>query len=163
MVFEGEGVAPCVDGQERGMHSMERNKSIRRPSGYFPFEDRESREQRMRILVVDDDPVIRGLVDEMLGELKYCVMGAANGQEGLSLIQENPFDGILLDLDMPIMDGRTMLDELRWQDDDTPVVGLKPMTILKRSFGQKINPGSLDLVILIEAGSVAAKGKKKIA
>jgi CheY-like chemotaxis protein len=48
-----------------------------------------------------------------------CV--ARNGQEGLDFLATHSVDGILLDMHMPIMDGRTMLDELRWAGYQLPV------------------------------------------
>lgn len=74
------------------------------------------------LLVVDDDPVIAGLLCDMLEGMNYRVMAAGHGQEAMRMIPHQPVDGILLDLDMPIMDGRTMLDELRWKNSEIPVV-----------------------------------------
>jgi CheY-like chemotaxis protein len=74
------------------------------------------------ILVVDDDASVLGMVGEALKEWGYDVRVAGNGREGLMAVRANPPDGILLDLDMPVMNGRTMLDELRWLGYRMPVV-----------------------------------------
>ena len=47
---------------------------------------------------------------------------ANDGWEGLKILTNHKVDGILLDMDMPGMDGLTMLDELRWQGYAMPVV-----------------------------------------
>lgn len=74
------------------------------------------------ILIVDDDPSIAELLGNLLTEWGYVVFYALNGQEGLQMVERHLIDGILLDLEMPVMDGRTMLDELRWRNDHVPVI-----------------------------------------
>ena len=74
------------------------------------------------VLVVDDDLSVMAMLQEALMEWGYAVCRAGNGREGLRMATTRSVDGILLDLDMPIMTGRTMLDELRWLDCRVPVV-----------------------------------------
>jgi two-component system response regulator DctR len=57
-----------------------------------------------------------------LGTWGYDVVLASNGQEGLHVLASQNVDGILLDIHMPVMDGRTMLDEIRWLGYQMPVV-----------------------------------------
>lgn len=76
-----------------------------------------------RILVVDDEADIRGLVKEILSEEGYEVEVAANGAEARSLRQRQQPDLILLDIWMPDVDGITLLRE--WStaaSDGCPVV-----------------------------------------
>lgn len=82
----------------------------------------QGQEVRPCLLVVDDDPSISGLLDQALQEWGYEVLVARNGREGLDLLSGRCVDGILLDMHMPIMDGRTMLDELRWLGHQMPVL-----------------------------------------
>ncbi len=84
--------------------------------------DAPPQEVRPCLLVVDDDPSIAGLLDQALREWGYEVLVARNGQEGLDLLGRHCVDGIVLDMHMPIMDGRTMLDELRWLGHQMPVL-----------------------------------------
>jgi CheY-like chemotaxis protein len=65
------------------------------------------------ILVVDDERGIRDAVGQVLREAGHGVMSAANGAEALERIREQPPDAILLDLNMPVMDGRTFLSACR--------------------------------------------------
>ena len=86
----------------------------------LPMTAHEAR--KPRILVVDDDSSIRLLLEEVLNVWGFDVLTTPNGREGLNTIKHTSVDGILLDLDMPIMDGHTMLDELRWRGYHMPVI-----------------------------------------
>lgn len=88
----------------------------------LPSEKQASKEKRFCLLVVDDDPSVAGMIREALQEWGYEVLIARNGREGLDLVERRPVDGILLDMQMPVMDGRTMLDELRWLGHHMPVL-----------------------------------------
>ncbi len=59
----------------------------------------------VRIVCIEDDPQIIELVRMILGRKGYQVIGAAGGQEGLTLVQVQRPDVILLDLMMPDLDG----------------------------------------------------------
>jgi DNA-binding response OmpR family regulator len=59
----------------------------------------------VRIVCIEDDPQIIELVRMILGRKGYQVIGAAGGQEGLTLVQVQRPDLILLDLMMPDLDG----------------------------------------------------------
>lgn len=65
-----------------------------------------------RILVVEDDPNIRGLYATLFQDDGYSVAMAVDGQDGLDQLACNP-DLIILDLLMPFMDGRQFLRRLR--------------------------------------------------
>ena len=73
------------------------------------------------ILVVEDDPSVADMLKAAFKTWGYDVWVARNGQEGLEVVATQSVDGILLDMHMPIMDGRTMLDELRWMGHQLPV------------------------------------------
>ncbi|MDH5576313.1 MAG: response regulator [Nitrospirota bacterium] len=74
------------------------------------------------LLVVDDDPFVAEMLRDALSNWGFRVFVAKNGQEGLDVLARQKVDGILLDLNMPVMDGMTMLDELRWLGYPMPVV-----------------------------------------
>jgi CheY-like chemotaxis protein len=66
-----------------------------------------------RVLVIEDDPTIREVLVEVLGEHGYEAMGASNGREALDALastSDRPCV-ILLDLMMPVMDGRSFREE----------------------------------------------------
>src|ERR671936_1540746 len=58
-----------------------------------------------RVLVVDDEPEIRDVVAMLLGSEGYRVTTAANGAVALERVGREPFDLVLLDMRMPVMDG----------------------------------------------------------
>ncbi|HBP90763.1 MAG TPA: hypothetical protein DD706_24095 [Nitrospiraceae bacterium] len=71
-----------------------------------------------RILVVDDETDCARFVAEAIGGWGFEVVATLNGREGLDVFHAMPFDGILLDLEMPAMNGWTMLDEPCWMNRD---------------------------------------------
>ncbi|MCA9422260.1 MAG: response regulator [Nitrospira sp.] len=75
-----------------------------------------------RILVVDDAADSAPLVTKMMARRGFEVVSAPNGREGLHVLRTMSIAGILLDLEMPVMNGWTMLDELRWQGSTIPVI-----------------------------------------
>ena len=64
----------------------------------------------LRILVVEDDPIIRTTVAEALEDMGYVVETASNGAEALAKVRDDGFAAIVLDLMMPIMTGWEFLD-----------------------------------------------------
>ena len=78
------------------------------------------------ILVVDDDEDFREGVRAELERKGYQVEEAREGQEALGMIQQKPPLLVLLDLQMPVMNGRELLTRLRQSDElaDVPVVVL---------------------------------------
>ncbi|HVY00814.1 MAG TPA: sigma-54 dependent transcriptional regulator [Pseudorhodoplanes sp.] len=76
------------------------------------------------ILVVDDDPVQRRLLDGMIRKFGYDVVLAAGGEEAARLLgaPEARIDCVVLDLVMPDLDGLGLLARLREQDSAIPVI-----------------------------------------
>lgn len=69
----------------------------------------------MRILIVDDSSTVRGVVQKVIQQsiFKCAIAEAANGATAIRLIQKQPFDTVLLDCNMPALDGLTTLQRLR--------------------------------------------------
>ena len=65
------------------------------------------------ILIVDDDPAIRKMLVEVLSLEGYPTETAVNGREALDLLARGGARVVLLDLVMPVMDGREVMNELR--------------------------------------------------
>lgn len=74
-----------------------------------------------RILLVDDDPLVREYGERVLTERGYEVVTAENGQEGLAYLLRQPFDGAVIDLKMPGLDGNELLRQIRAQGLSLPV------------------------------------------
>ncbi|HEV8597900.1 MAG TPA: ATPase, T2SS/T4P/T4SS family [Gemmatimonadales bacterium] len=66
-----------------------------------------------RVLVADDDPQMRRLIRSILERDGYLVTEAGDGLDALDQVESHPFDLMLLDIDMPRLDGLGVLEELR--------------------------------------------------
>lgn len=78
-------------------------------------------QSKRRVLIVDDEQRILKFLGLMLKVSGYDVTTAANGKEGLLMVEKEKPDIILLDIVMPIMDGFEMLQKLR-AFSQTPVI-----------------------------------------
>jgi len=67
----------------------------------------------LRVLVVDDQPMIRRTVGRILGRSGYTVVEASSAQEGIEAFENSPFDVVLTDVVMPRMKGDAMVARLR--------------------------------------------------
>lgn len=66
-----------------------------------------------KVLIVEDDEILANALALKLTHEGFAVLKAQNGQIGLNMIQTNKPDVVLLDLMMPVMDGKTMLRKVR--------------------------------------------------
>lgn len=69
----------------------------------------------MRLLLVEDDEALRKILTQRLTQEGYAVDGCSNGPDGLSYALAAPYDGIILDIMLPGLDGLTLLSHLRAQ------------------------------------------------
>jgi len=76
-----------------------------------------------RVLVVDDDDDIRGLVRTLLDRAGYGVVDAGDGRAGLQELYAEAPDLVILDVSMPVLDGWTTLERIR-ELTDVPVLML---------------------------------------
>jgi DNA-binding response OmpR family regulator len=74
------------------------------------------------ILVIDDEQGIRELLDTFLRRKGYDVVLAASGREGLKVFRRERPDVVVLDLNMPGIDGFTVLQEIRNLNPSQPVI-----------------------------------------
>ena len=77
-----------------------------------------------KILVVDDEPDCVNIIRCRLEWCHYKVITAANGDEGLQIAENEKPDLVLLDTDMPVMNGHEMLERMKKHPilKDTPVI-----------------------------------------
>lgn len=76
-----------------------------------------------RVLLVDDDPFVRDMVGFILQASDYVVETAENGRDALEKIIENPgFHLVITDMNMPEMDGLSLIREIRKTDPDTAII-----------------------------------------
>jgi PAS domain S-box-containing protein len=77
-----------------------------------------------RILVVDDEEIVRAVTARVLSMLGYAVVTAADGREAVDVLKASrePIDAVLMDLTMPKLDGVAAFEELRSLQPDLPVI-----------------------------------------
>lgn len=78
--------------------------------------------EKARILVVDDEAVVREGVRRILEGDRYCVESCASGRAALDLMQVNEFDMVITDLKMPGMGGLEVLKTIRILQPEIPVI-----------------------------------------
>lgn len=74
--------------------------------------ERADGERTVRVLVVDDDVLVRHITAVALRALGCSTAEAGNGQEALEVLQREPPDGMILDLRMPVLSGYAVLEWL---------------------------------------------------
>ena len=66
-----------------------------------------------RVLVVDDDPILREFASVYLSTPTATIVTAGNGQEALAFLQSESCDIAVLDIEMPVLDGFGLLEKIR--------------------------------------------------
>ncbi len=128
---------------------------------------------KIRILIVDDEKVIREGVERALSGNEYLIAKAENGERGIEMIQESGFDIVLLDLMMPGIDGFGVLEWLKENEPQIQVISLtgfatvsKAVTAMKRGafdfVGKPFTPDYIRIVVdrAIEKISLRAETAK---
>jgi two-component system OmpR family response regulator len=76
------------------------------------------------VLVIDDEPGVRELISEALSLSEITAVQAADGLEALSFLRRERFDLLILDINMPKLDGLALLEKLRSEGMSVPVLML---------------------------------------
>lgn len=79
------------------------------------------------IMIIDDSPTVRKVIEYTLQDMDYKIVHAGNGSDGLKKIEElkkknNQLSLCFVDINMPVMDGITFVKEFRKKDRFTPIV-----------------------------------------
>jgi signal transduction histidine kinase/CheY-like chemotaxis protein len=82
---------------------------------------------RLRILVAEDNPVNQKVALRFLKVMGHSATLAINGQEAIDLIREHPFDLVLMDMQMPVMDGLQATREIRQSEASGALSGHIPI------------------------------------
>jgi DNA-binding response OmpR family regulator len=75
-----------------------------------------------KVLVIDDEQGIRSLLDTILSRKGYNVVLADGGRKGMELFRRERPDIIVLELNMPEMDGIAVLQQVRSLNPDQPII-----------------------------------------
>jgi DNA-binding response OmpR family regulator len=123
------------------------------------------------ILLLEDDLLFGETLQDFLEESDCIVTHCRNGEEALEMTYENRFDLYLLDINVPLVDGLTLLSELRSANDSTPAIYLTSYTdkeTLARAFENGADdylkkPFDMDeLILRINALMRRTKGRSKL-
>lgn len=85
----------------------------------------------MRILVVEDEQDMNRLITKKLESDNYCVDSCFDGATALDYIRMAEYDGVILDVMLPKMDGFTVLSKLREEGNKTPILMLTARSEVK--------------------------------
>ena len=83
-----------------------------------------------KLLIIDDDSIVRQSVVAYLEDSGFEVLEADHGEHGLSLFHQYAPDAVLTDLRMPIKDGLQVLDEVHQVSPDTPVIVMSGVGVI---------------------------------
>ncbi len=86
------------------------------------------------VLVVEDDHNQRSLYEEELNDEGYRVLTAPDGREALKIVQDEKPDLVVLDVNMPVMDGLDTLSQMLEHDNKMPVIINTAYASYKESF-----------------------------
>ena len=111
----------------------------------------------LSILVVEDEEDISLMLQDRLMFLGFYVTVAGNGTEGMAMLERMAVDGILMDMQMPVMDGLTMLKHVRERYPNIPVIAMSA-ELNKNKLIQAIELGANDYLLKpIDADLLAKK------
>src|SRR5262245_1900064 len=117
------------------------------------------------ILVIDDEEIMREILEALLTREGHTVRLAVDAAEGLELARTLSFDAVIADIMMPGMDGMTALDELKKIDEDLPVIMItafasveSAITAMKRgAFHYITKPFKNDEVLAVVRNALAQR------
>jgi CheY-like chemotaxis protein len=132
-------VQPTVDGDVIGLRIVDLNASgtVRRVGG----PSLSGKEGRRRVLVVEDEPITRMLVKVLLERDRYEVIEATNGQQAIEIATRDRPSLVLIDLNMPVMDGYEAIGALRREF----AQGALPIIVLTADDGDSVQRRVLQL------------------
>jgi CheY-like chemotaxis protein len=92
--------------------------------------------RRSRILLIDDDPNVRDVLQHLLASFGYECHTAADGAAGLTRFDEGGWDLVLVDVVMPAMSGWRVVETVRRRAPTLPIVlmtGMSEPTVMRRA------------------------------
>ena len=127
------------------------------------------RDRRLKILVVDDDPQVREMIQSFLSFRGFHVKTAEDGNSGLAELAKNPYDMLITDIYMPRLSGLELLDRIYQRDSALMILAITGMpskevidkVIQKGAQDCLIKPFSLSLLISTIEKCVRKSGLEK--
>lgn len=99
------------------------------------------------ILIIDDEPLLRGSLSAFLIDSDYHIIEAENGQKGLDmLIEKMPsVDAVLVDLNMPVMDGYEFIEKASKLFPEIPIIALSGVGVVDQAI-RALHLGAWDFI-----------------
>jgi CheY-like chemotaxis protein len=143
----GYGVIHEVVARHRGRIEIESRKGIGTTVRViFPSaKSTNASARKRRVLVVDDDPMVREVISTYLSEDGYLVELAVNGREALEKFNAGEFDIVLTDRSMPEMEGDELAREVKKKNPNVPVILVTGFGDIMAVTGEK--PAGVDVVM----------------
>lgn len=137
-------------------------RSKTRPEELPPVHRKTSKNQR-RVLLVEDNIINQTVIEEMLKDLNCETKTASNGKEALNLFDDEEFDLIFLDINLPDIDGYTVAHKMREKNPDRPILALTANTSdnciqqckntgIKSVIGKPVRPDELEKAVKVWLG-----------
>lgn len=96
-----------------------------------------SKKVKKRILLAEDDPVMRRLIELQLDDAGFDVVSVEDGRQALLYLQQEDFDLVISDIIMPFVSGLELLESVRKSEKDTAIVlcsALKSHNAMAKAF-----------------------------
>jgi CheY-like chemotaxis protein len=95
-------------------------------------------ERPLRVLVADDHPTNRAVIEIILDLVSAAAVSVENGQQALMAFKTEEFDVVLMDLQMPVMDGLTAIREIRKHEDATDRVRTPVLAVTANALSEHV-------------------------
>lgn len=106
--------------------------------------------ENLKVLLVDDDQLVLGTVQEMLSDLGHVVTTATDGEKALNKLQDNRYDLLITDVIMPVKEGIETVAEAKHVQPDIRVIAIS-------GGGRTKNYDFLNLALKIGANAALQK------
>jgi len=102
--------------------------------------------ERPRVLIVDDENIVRDSLSDWLEDEGFEVFGAEHGLRALELLEKQPVDVAVVDIKMPVMDGLTLLRKIKERYPDLPVIMITAHATIDNAV-QSMKEGAYDYIM----------------
>lgn len=99
-----------------------------------------------KILIVEDDKLVRGALEDTLIKEGYQVQAVSDGAESLFLIQKESFNAVILDLNLPTMGGLEVLTKVKQFPNAPPIIVLTAYGSIQNAV-TAIKTGAIDFLV----------------